>query len=118
VGAVAAFQLMLRRVLGPRHDITIRQLAVLAICYSADDDFTVRKLAAMMEVSRPAISGIVDRLEQLRFIERRMDRNDRRSIVLERTRLGWAFRDRIVGDRSVVPAGSAVVEQTPHRSQA
>jgi DNA-binding MarR family transcriptional regulator len=73
----------------------------MTICYLADEEFTVRRLAALMEVSRPAISGILDRLEQRRFIKRRIDPRDRRSIILERTRLGWAFLNRIVGDCSV-----------------
>ncbi|HET7884314.1 MAG TPA: MarR family transcriptional regulator, partial [Acetobacteraceae bacterium] len=57
-----------------------------------------RKLASMMEVSRPAITCILDRLVQLGLVARRTDPRDRRSIVLERTRVGREFLRHLISE--------------------
>lgn len=75
-----------------RRDLTIRQVAVFLTCYLyPDEEHTVRGLAARLRLSRPAISRILDRLSNEGLIRRRVDRRDRRSILIERTRVGREF---------------------------
>lgn len=54
---------------------------VLAYLYR-DDGLTQTRLADMLEMSRPAIGQMIDRLEASGFVERRADPNDRRSWVV------------------------------------
>lgn len=51
---------------------------VLAYLYR-EDGLTQTKLADLLEVSRPAIGQMIDRLEASGFVERRADPSDRRS---------------------------------------
>lgn len=51
---------------------------VLAYLYR-EDGLTQTKLADLLEVSRPAIGQMIDRLEASGFVERRADPADRRS---------------------------------------
>lgn len=51
---------------------------VLAYLYR-EDGLTQTKLAEMLEVSRPAVGQMIDRLEAAGFVERRSDPSDRRS---------------------------------------
>jgi len=51
---------------------------VLAYLYR-EDGLTQTKLAELLEVSRPAIGQMIDRLEASGFVERRADPSDRRS---------------------------------------
>ncbi len=51
---------------------------VLAYLYR-EDGLTQTKLADLLEVSRPAIGQMIDKLEASGFVERRADPNDRRS---------------------------------------
>jgi len=51
---------------------------VLAYLYR-EDGLTQTKLADLLEMSRPAIGQMIDKLEASGFVERRADPNDRRS---------------------------------------
>ena len=72
-------------------DLTARQMAVLLICYLEDGAHTVRGLAARLNVSKPAITGALYRLEDFHLAQRRQDPRDRRSIVVARTPGGVAY---------------------------
>lgn len=73
-------------------DLTARQLTVfLKIYLEPGIDHTVRGLAAMLSVSKPAISRALDRLEELDFTKRETDRLDLRSVIARRTPTGSAY---------------------------
>jgi DNA-binding MarR family transcriptional regulator len=72
-------------------DLSARQLAVLLICYLEDGMQTVRGLAARLAAPKPAITRALDRLEEFNFTQRRKDPRDRRSIVVDRTPIGFAY---------------------------
>ena len=72
-------------------DLTARQLAVLLICYTRSGRHTVRGLAMMLNVGRPVISRVLDRLVSLGLVGRRTDPADRRSIFVTRTEDGRLF---------------------------
>jgi len=75
----------------PGNDYTVRQLAVMVCCKKLPA--TVRDLAAELNVSRPVISRVADRLEELKFIRRIDDPEDRRSVLIELTAHGRKFID-------------------------
>jgi DNA-binding MarR family transcriptional regulator len=82
-------------------DLSARQLGVFLTCYLRDGGHTVRGLAADLKVSKPAITRALDRLGELDLARRKVDPQDRRSILVQRTLKGAAFlRDlrSIMGD--------------------
>jgi len=72
-------------------DLSMRQLGVLLTCYLRDGGHTVRGLAAELNVSKPAITRVLDRLGELDLARRKVDPLDRRSILVQRTLKGAAY---------------------------
>ena len=73
-------------------DLTARQLAVyLKVYLEPGTEHTVRGLAAILDISKPAITRALDRLEELDFTKRETDRNDRRSVIARRTPSGSTY---------------------------
>ena len=68
-------------------DLTARQLTVfLKVYLEPGTKHTVRGLAAELNVSKPAITGVLDRLAEFDFIKRETDPYDRRSVIAGRRR--------------------------------
>jgi DNA-binding MarR family transcriptional regulator len=79
-------------VAGDRRDLTSRQLAVFLIVYLDETKgHTVRGLAADLNVSKPAITRALDRLDEFDLARRKVDPLDRRSVLVQRTPKGTAF---------------------------
>jgi DNA-binding MarR family transcriptional regulator len=78
-------------------DLSARQLGVFLICYLNDGAHTVRGLAAELGVSRPAISRSLDRLGEFDLARRKIDPQDRRSVLVQRTTKGAALLREIRG---------------------
>ena len=73
-------------------DLSARQLSVfLKIYLEPSVDHTVRGLAAVLNVSKPAITRALDRLEAFDFTKRETDPVDRRSVIARRTPTGSAY---------------------------
>jgi DNA-binding MarR family transcriptional regulator len=73
-------------------DFSARQLSVLLKVYlEPGTEHTVRGLAAALNVSKPAITRALDRLEDFDFTKRETEASDRRSIVVRRTPKGTAY---------------------------
>lgn len=72
-------------------DLTARQMAVLMAVYLRPSPHTVRGLAALLNVSKPAITRAVDRLTALGMVRRKTDEADRRSVLVTRTVKGSVF---------------------------
>jgi len=72
-------------------DLTQRQFAILLTVYLQPPPHTVRGLAATIDVSKPAITRALDRLEELGFAQRRIDETDRRNVLVQRTVRGSVF---------------------------
>lgn len=72
-------------------DLSARQFAVMLICYIENGPHTVRGLAARLDISKPAVTRSLDRLEELNLARRVVDPADRRSVLIQRTREGTSF---------------------------
>ena len=72
-------------------DLTARQMAVLLTCYLKDEPQTVRGLAKLLNISKPAVSRAIDRLSEFELIRRKTDPADKRSILIQRTARGSQF---------------------------
>ncbi|MGF1608668.1 MAG: MarR family transcriptional regulator [Kiloniellales bacterium] len=91
---------MLRGLQDALPDLTARQLTLLLHVYLAQPPHTVRGLAEALAMSKPAVSRALDRLCSLGFLRRATDRDDRRSILVQRTVKGSVFL-RDFGDLAV-----------------
>ena len=88
-------------------DLTARQLAVFLTVYLGEGPHTVRGLALVLNVSKPAITRALDRLGEFDFAFRKTDPKDRRSVLVQRTKKGAALLREI----SVTMAEAAIAFQ-------
>ncbi len=72
-------------------DLSARQMAVVLTVYLSPPPHTVRGLATTLNVSKPAITRALDRLEKLEFVRRKADESDRRSVLVQRTVKGSVY---------------------------
>jgi len=72
-------------------DLTTRQFALFLEVYLAPPPHTVRGLAKTLNMSKPAVTRAVDRLEKLEFVRRKTDEADKRSILVQRSVKGSVF---------------------------
>ncbi len=72
-------------------DLTSRQLAVLLTVYLTPQPHTVRGLATVLNVSKPAITRALDRLSGYDMVRRKTDDTDRRSVLVQRTVKGSVY---------------------------
>lgn len=87
-------------------DLSARQMALLLTVFLTPPPHTVRGLAAILGVSKPAITRAVDRLSQYGLVKRKVDEADRRSVLIQRTVKGSVFL-REFGDIIVASAVAA-----------
>src|SRR3954470_22194050 len=72
-------------------DLTSRQFGVFLTVYLTAGPHTVRGLVAELNVSKPAITRVLDRLSELGLVRRQVDPMDRRSVLVQSTQAGDAF---------------------------
>lgn len=72
-------------------DLSARQMALLLTVYLMPPPHTVRGLADALKVSKPAITRALDRLSELELLRRKLDEEDRRSVLIQRTVRGSVF---------------------------
>ncbi len=72
-------------------DLTTRQFALFLEVYLAPPPHTVRGLAKTLNMSKPAVTRAVDRLEKLEFLRRKTDEADKRSVLVQRSVKGSVF---------------------------
>lgn len=72
-------------------DLSARQMAVLLTVYMTPPPHTVRGLADLLNVSKPAVTRALDRLGELSLARRKTDPKDRRSVVVQRTVRGSVY---------------------------
>jgi DNA-binding MarR family transcriptional regulator len=72
-------------------DLSARQMALLLTVYLTRPPHTVRGLANGLNVSKPAVTRALDRLGDLQLVRRKVDEDDRRSVLIQRTVRGSVF---------------------------
>ncbi len=72
-------------------DLSARQMALLLTVYLTPPPHTVRGLASILNISKPAITRALDRLGAHDMIRRKPDEADRRSILVQRTVKGSVY---------------------------
>jgi|ERR1700735_1781633 DNA-binding MarR family transcriptional regulator len=72
-------------------DLSARQMALLLTVYLTPPPHTVRGLAEILNVAKPAVTRALDRLGILGLARRKRDEADRRSVLVQRTVKGSVF---------------------------
>jgi len=72
-------------------DLSARQMSLLLTVYLTQAPHTVRGLAELLKVSKPAITRAVNRLSELELVRRKPDPADKRSVLIQRTVRGSVF---------------------------
>ena len=72
-------------------DLSARQMALLLTVYLTLPPHTVRGLAHALNISKPAVTRALDRLQGLGYIRRAPDERDRRNVLIGRTDAGSAY---------------------------
>ena len=72
-------------------DLSARQMALLLTVYLTQPPHTVRGLAQALNISKPAVTRALDRLQALGYIRRAPDEVDRRNVLIGRTAAGSAY---------------------------
>lgn len=72
-------------------DLSARQMSLLLTVYLTQAPHTVRGLAVLLKVSKPAITRAVNRLSELELVRRKPDPADKRSVLIQRTVRGSVF---------------------------
>ncbi len=73
-------------------DLTARQMTVFLTVSLMEGPHTVRGLAAVLNVSKPAITRALNRLGEFDLVRRKPDPSDQRSVLVGQTRTGLAFQ--------------------------
>ena len=84
-------------------DLSARQMSLLLTVYLTPPPHTVRGLANLLKVSKPAITRAVNRLTGMDMVRRKPDPDDKRSVLIQRTVRGFVFL-REFGDLIVTAA--------------
>jgi DNA-binding MarR family transcriptional regulator len=72
-------------------DLSARQLGLLLTVYLRPQPHTVRGLAKELNISKPAITRALDKLQDLGYVKRKPDPDDKRSVIVQRTVKGSVF---------------------------
>ncbi|MFP5511596.1 MAG: MarR family transcriptional regulator [Alphaproteobacteria bacterium] len=96
-------------------DLSARQLAILLQVYLTDPPHTVRGLASLLNISKPAVTRALDRLSVLGFVKRKRDAEDKRNVLVQRTVKGSVFLSDFA---ELVIAAGAVTPEDMSRIQA
>ncbi len=73
------------------YDLSSRQMSILLTVYLSTIPQSVRDLSDHLGISKPAICRALDRLEQAKLIKRTRAKDDKRSVILQRTVKGSVF---------------------------
>jgi DNA-binding MarR family transcriptional regulator len=84
-----------------KYNLTLAQFDVLAQL-SANEGITQQQLADILLVTKGNVCGLVDRMSDQGWIERRADPEDRRSNLLYMTVKGKALADQVVPTHSAM----------------
>ena len=72
-------------------DMTARQQAILMIVALTPGPHTVRGLAELLDIAKPAVTRALDALGKAGLVTRSRDLRDQRSVLVERTVDGMAY---------------------------
>ena len=86
-------------------DLSARQMAIVLTVYTIPPPHSVRALAEILGIAKPAVTRALDRLSILGFIRRTRDDADRRIVHVQRTVKGAVFLSEFADQIAVAADG-------------
>ena len=86
-------------------DLSARQMAIVLTVYTSPPPHSVRALAEILRIAKPAVTRALDRLSILGFIRRTRDDADRRIVHVQRTVKGAVFLSEFADQIAVAADG-------------
>ena len=86
-------------------DLSARQMAIVLTVYTSPPPHSVRALAEILGIAKPAVTRALDRLSILGFIRRTRDDADRRIVHVQRTVKGAVFLSQFADQIAVAAEG-------------
>ena len=86
-------------------DLSARQMAIVLTVYTSPPPHSVRALAEILGIAKPAVTRALDRLSILGFIRRTRDDADRRIVHVQRTVKGAVFLSQFADQIAVAADG-------------
>lgn len=84
-------EVLVARVASDEPDLTERQMAIFLTVYVNAPPHTVRGLASLLKISKPAVTRALDTLGRIGYVQRKRDDADRRNVLVQRTAKGSEF---------------------------
>lgn len=78
-----------------KHDLSVRQMAILLHIYLVPPPHTVRGLAATLDVTKPVITRALDTMGDLGLVTRTRDERDKRNVIIKRTLAGALYLEKL-----------------------
>lgn len=97
-------------------DLTARQQAILMTVALTRGPHTVRGLASLLDIAKPAVTRALDTLSKQNLIKRVKDETDLRNVLIERTPQGAEYLRSFSGMIASAANGEEVVAVTPPQS--
>lgn len=94
-------------------DLTARQQAILMTVALTRGPHTVRGLAQLLDIAKPAVTRALDTLAKQNLIKRVKDETDLRSVFIERTPEGATYLREFSGMIAAASRGEEIAAPTP-----
>ena len=94
-------------------DLTARQQAILMTVALTRGPHTVRGLAGLLDIAKPAVTRALDSLAKHGLIKRVKDETDLRSVFIERTQDGADYLREFSGMIAAASRGEEIATATP-----
>lgn len=75
--------------------LTVRQLAILSLVYNEAIEASVDYYSKTLNLSKPAVTKAINRLEELKLVKRKPDTQDGRKVIVSSTLIGQNYIQQI-----------------------
>lgn len=99
-------------------DLTARQQAILMTVSLTRGPHTVRGLAELLSIAKPAVTRALDTLTRLDLVRRVKDENDLRNVFIERTQGGLTFLRALAAQIMAAESGGQGPQRDSHSDKA
>ncbi len=75
--------------------LTVRQLAILSLVYNESIEASIDYYSKTLNLSKPAVTKAINRLEELKLVRRKPDIHDGRKVIVSSTLIGHNYIQQI-----------------------
>lgn len=80
---------------GETGKFSARQIAIFSLVYEENFPGSVKELSKNLNISRPAVTKALNRLEYLGYLKRGYHQHDKRMIILNQTKKGQKYASQL-----------------------